>query len=504
MKHSAVCILMALLLIMGSLPGYAAGDAYLSDFTRDLDGWYARSNGTASLEARGDSLAIAGRTADWHSPGRDFALVPGRQYEISALVYQDAAVSVPMMISIAHTLGGEESYENLVRADVRRGEWTKLSAAYIAGSYDRFVLYAETLGAPTLPFLMKEFSVTAPRGNYPLDLPSLKMLYADYFDFGCAVTGREAMNTQLMDFYASQFNIMTPGNELKPDFVLDVAQSRLLAKDDQGQAAIRLDAVKPLLDYAQAHGIKVHGHVLVWHSQTPDAFFREGYSASGLYVSRETMLKRLDNYIRLVFEQTESLYPGLIVSWDVVNEAIDDATGKLRASNWTRVVGEDFVLQAFRIARKYAPEGTALYYNDYSTPYQPKLGGILSLLETLVEEGTIDGHGMQCHYHLGTPSLGQIRNAMDKIIGLGLRLRMSEMDILIDANTPENLARQAQRYGAILALFREYRDHIDAVHTWGVTDNFSWKAGNFPLLFDAKGQSKPAFDAITEPLTQGK
>ena len=152
----------------------------------------------------------------------------------------------------------------------------------------------------------------------------------------------------------------------------------------------------------------------------------------------------------------------------------------------------------------HAPEGTALYYNDYSTPYQPKLGGILSLLETLVEEGTIDGHGMQCHYHLGTPSLGQIRNAMDKIIGLGLRLRMSEMDILIDANTPENLARQAQRYGAILALFREYRDHIDAVHTWGVTDNFSWKAGNFPLLFDAKGQPKPAFDAITEPLTQGK
>ena len=98
MKHSAVCILMALLLIIGSLSGYAATDAYLSDFSKDLDGWYARSNGTASLEARGDSLAIAGRTADWHSPGRDFALVPGRQYEISALVYQDAAVSVPMML----------------------------------------------------------------------------------------------------------------------------------------------------------------------------------------------------------------------------------------------------------------------------------------------------------------------------------------------------------------------------------------------------------------------
>ncbi|MHC1786435.1 MAG: endo-1,4-beta-xylanase [Christensenellales bacterium] len=496
----ALCFLLTLLLLAGFRPALAQSDAYLSDFSKDLDGWYPRSAGAASLERQGDGIAIAGRKADWHSPGRDFVLVPGRQYEISVLVYQDAAASAAFMISIAHTIHGEESYENLARLEVRRGEWTRLSAKYIAGNYERFVLYVETLGAPTLPFQMRDFSLATLSGSYPMDLPSLKTLYADYFDFGCAVTGREAMNPQLMAFYATQFNIMTPGNELKPDFVLDIARSKALSKADQSQVAIRLDPAKPLLDYAQAQGIKVHGHVLVWHSQTPDAFFREGYSSTGPYLSRDMMLARLDNYIRLVFEETQRLYPGLIVSWDVVNEAVDDQTGALRSSSWTKVVGEDFVSQAFRIARKYAPAGTALYYNDYSTPYQPKLNGILRLLETLVGEGSIDGYGLQCHYQLGTPTLAQIQNAMDKIIALDLTLRMSEMDILIDANTPENLEKQAERYGDILALFRQYKDHIAAVHTWGVTDNFSWKASQYPLLFDAKGQPKPAFHAITAPL----
>ena len=139
-----------------------------------------------------------------------------------------------------------------------------------------------------------------------------------------------------------------------------------------------------------------------------------------------------------------------------------------------------------------------LYYNDYSTPYQPKLDGILKLLEELKADGTIDGHGFQCHYHLHTPTMAQLQTAIDKVIALGLRLRMSELDILVDAATDENYERQARRYGEILTLFRDYAEHIDAVHTWGVSDNLSWKASQFPLLFDGNRQPKPAFFAIID------
>ena len=312
------------------------------------------------------------------------------------------------------------------------------------------MLYVETLGAPQLSFRMKDFSLRDLRASLPEDLPSLKTLYADYFDFGCAVSGKEAMNPDLMLSYATQFNIITHENELKPSFVLDIPASMRLTGEDQTAAAIRLDEAMPLLDYASRNGIKVHGHVLVWHSQTPEAFFREGYNAAGAFVIRETMIARLDNYIRQIFQMTQSLYPGLIVSWDVVNEAVDDATGELRESNWTKVVGDDFVLEAFRIARKYAPSGIKLYYNDYSTPYEPKLTGILRLLEELKAAGNIDGYGFQCHYLLNTPSISQIQNAMDKVIALGLTLRMSELDILISSNTRVSFEAQARRYGAIM------------------------------------------------------
>lgn len=495
-------LLVCLALMLSALVTFAEGEAYMSIFDANFDGWYPRSTGGAELNIVEGSIEITGRAQDWNSPGRDFLLVPGRVYELGVEVLQEEADLATFMISVAHTVNGQESYENLARADVKKGKWTKLTGTYTAGMFDKFVLYVETLGAPHLSYRIRNFSALSVKADFEDDLPVLKDLYAPYFDFGCAVTYREAINQDLMDFYASQFNIMTHGNELKPDSVLDVAESARLSKDDPAAVAITFRAAQPLLDYAKENGIKVHGHVLLWHNQTPEAFFRENYSRTGPYVSREVMLKRMENYIKQVLEESEKQYPGLIVSWDVVNEAIDDSNGGLRQSNWTKVVGEDFILQAFRFARQYAKEGVQLYYNDYSTPYQPKLNGILKLLTALKEEGTIDGHGFQCHYHLHTPSMRQLQEAMDKVVALGLRLRMSELDILVDAATDENYQRQANRYGQILTLFREYAEHIDAVHTWGVTDNLSWKASQYPLLFDGKGQAKPAFFAITDPLTK--
>lgn len=501
-KWIAAALALCLILTVGS--AFMEELKYMSIFDSNFDGWYPRSTGGAELNIVEGSIQITGRSQDWNSPGREFALVPGQAYELEVLVYQEEMDVANFLISAAHRKGDRETYTNIVKQEVKKGEWTLLSGTYTAGEFDSFVLYVETLGAPSLSFRIRNFSALSRKTAVDAALPRLKDLYAPYFDFGNAVMRIEAINTQLMDFYATQFGIMTHGNELKPDSVLDVQASARLAREDQTAVAVRLDAARPLLAYAQKHGIKIHGHVLVWHNQTPEAFFRENYSRTGPYVSRDVMLARLDNYIRLVFEALEAEFPGLVVSFDVVNEAIDDNTGKLRQSNWTRIVGDDFINQAFAMARKHAPEHMALYYNDYSTPYQPKLEGILRLLESLKEDGTIDGHGFQCHYHLHTPTLAQLQSAMDQVIALGLRLRMSEMDILVDAASDENFERQAQRYGQMLALFRDYASHIDAVHTWGVTDNYSWKASQFPLLFDGKGQPKPAFYAVVEAVTKGE
>ena len=440
-------LIMLLVLALSGMAAFAetADPLYLSDFSADADGWVARSAGSASVSLLDEgALRIVGRDSDWNSPGRDFDLVPGGRYVFSVQARQDQQDEARFMVSVAHTADGVESYENLAFATAKRGEWTELSGEYVAGNYSRFVLYVETTGAPSLDFDIRDFRLEAPDGEpelaptpVPMEIPevegmpSLKEIYADQFDIGTCAGGWIGSRDDYQEFVKAQFSIVTPENELKPDSVLDVAASQEKAAEDDTAVAVHFDAVKPILDFASASGIKVHGHVLVWHQQTPDAFFREGYSTSKPYVTREVMLARLENYIKAVMAYMEENYPGVIVSWDVLNEAVDDGAAKLRSSKWLTIVGEDYPARAFEYARKYAPEGTLLFYNDYNTALEPKQTGIVNLLKDLIAEGNIDGYGFQMHHDLAFPGNEQIEKSLQRIAGLGLQLRVSELDVIL-------------------------------------------------------------------------
>ncbi|HHT07376.1 MAG TPA: hypothetical protein GX006_02610, partial [Clostridiales bacterium] len=157
-------------------------DYHMSILDVNFDGWYPRSTGGAELAVVDGSIKITGRTQDWNSPGRDFKLVPGRAYEVEVEVYQDEADTATIILSAAHTKDGRETYTNIVRHDVKKGAWTTLSAEYIAGDFDAFVLYVETLGAPNLSYQIKNFKALSKRAVIDAQLPSLKEVYADYFD----------------------------------------------------------------------------------------------------------------------------------------------------------------------------------------------------------------------------------------------------------------------------------------------------------------------------------
>ena len=511
MAERILLMVLILFLTVSALPVSAeeALTVYASDFSRDTDGWYGRG---AAVKLEDGALRVEGRSSDWNSPGRDFELVEGGKYRLSVKVRQQETDSAKFMVSVAHSRDGMETYENLAFGNAEKGEWTALQGNYTAGPFDRFVLYVETSGAPDLTFDMRDFTVTAPEGlpepkptEPPMEIaeaeqvPSLKDLYAGQFDFGSAASQQAFRDIKLLQLMKDQFSILTPENEMKPDSVLDVNASRKLAKEDETAVAVRFDAAKPLLNFAQKSGIKVHGHVLVWHSQTPEAFFHEGYDTKAPLVTREIMLARLENYIEGVMRYLDENYPGVVVSWDVVNEAIDDGSNALRKSNWRTVVGDDFVARAFELARKYAPEGTLLYYNDYNTAVPGKLAGIVRLLKSLMAEGNIDGYGFQMHHSVGYPGMDLIQKSVEEIAALGLRLRVSEMDIGVDGNTEASFRKQAEKYAGIMKLLLRYADQVEAVQVWGLTDTMSWRASNYPLLFDGRGNPKPAFWAVAYP-----
>ena len=246
MLRTLVCAALVLCLLVPMLGAYAeAVTVYTSDFSKNEDGWYGR--GAVCARTAEGTLRTTGRSSDWNSPGRDFDLVEGGVYRISAEVRQDTMDNVGFMISIAHSADGAESYENLASAVAKKGEWATLSGTYTAGAFDRSVLYVETVAgaAPTLEYEIRNFTVTAPDGvpevkptEPPMvigaadNLPSLKEIYADPFDFGTAVPQFAFMMPQLKQLILDQFSILTPENEMKPNSVLDVSASQKLVKDN--------------------------------------------------------------------------------------------------------------------------------------------------------------------------------------------------------------------------------------------------------------------------------
>ena len=508
-------------LIMGlGMTGVQGEDnktVYASSFIAGEDGWFARGAERIYRTTEG-TLRTEGRTSNWHSPGHNFELVGGNQYDLSVEVLQTEAEQAEFMISVAHSKDGAETYENIAKGTAEKDTWTKIEGSWNAGDFDTYVLYVETTGTPELSFEIRNFRVIAPNGiptpkptEAPMtiaeadgEIPVLKDVYADAFDIGtCIPAGlirMGHMNKKEIALVKTQYNILTPENELKPDAVLDVSASSKLAKEDETAVAVHFSSAKPIMDFAKANGMKMHGHVLVWHSQTPEAFFHEGYDLKKPLVTREIMLARLENYIREVMTWTNENYPGLIVSWDVVNEAIDDGTNWLRkTSKWVQVVGEDFVARAFEYARKYAPEGVQLYYNDYNACFSGKLNGIIKLMNTVIPDGNIDGFGFQMHHKSGMPSYNDISRSVDRVAKMGLKIRVSELDVGITNATEASYRAQAKKYAEVMQVLLAHKDQVEAVQVWGVSDKFSWRKNERPLPFDEAGNPKPAFYAMADP-----
>ena len=341
----------------------------------------------------------------------------------------------------------------------------------------------------------------------------IKDIYADDFSIG-AVLGASGLNMPaLTDLVKTHFNSLTLENEMKPSGLLDYNAS-ITEPIDNESPSINFTTAERGLKFAKENGIKMRGHTLVWHSQTPRWLFTEGYSIKrdAPFVSREVMLKRMENYIKQVLEYTQTNYPGVIYAWDVVNEAIQVSDGhpdglRTESSLWYQVVGVDYIEKAFEYAKKYADPEVKLFYNDYNTEDSAKAVAIKNLAAKLVEQGTIDGIGMQTHIKLDSPSLGAIDESTRSYAELGLEIQVTELDVDMETNTEEDLAKQATRYRRLFLYFIKWKQDgikLTNVTFWGTTDDRSWlnkpNEPSYPLLFDASIEKKPAyFGAIQDP-----
>lgn len=382
--------------------------------------------------------------------------------------------------------------------------------------------------------LMETLGVSVYSQDKTLSQKSLKEAFAGKFLIGCAddlTSNNDAYQANIK----AQYDIVTPENCMKPQPI------------HPSEDTYNFKTTDAMVDWCEKNGLKVWGHTLAWHAQTPAWFFqavnpktveaqparRQGggfdpnaprlsmdkmweNSIKGDLASKKVALERLEKHIKTVVGR----YKGRIIGWDVFNESIidggDGMTEGLRNFSWYKVAGPEVLTKAFKWAHQADPKAK-LYYNDYNIEQgavqnKGKHASSMLLLKRLIKEGApITGVGIQGHWHLDT-NLADVEKAIENYASLGLKVSITELDVTATGDnsgafgvnqgdrkiSAENYQKQAEVYKKLFEIFMRHSNVVERVTFWGLSDTRSWRRGQDALLFDGQLNPKPAFKAVIE------
>lgn len=355
-----------------------------------------------------------------------------------------------------------------------------------------------------------------PLPTWDLTLASLAETYQNNFMFGNVIEPSQ-LDAKTTNMYKSYYNVVTPENAMKPISI------------STAKGVYNYSGADSIIAWAEQNDIKVHGHTLVWHSQSPDWLYK---NSDGSLLTRDEARQNLQDYINNVAKH----YEGKVISWDVVNEALDG--GSLPITDWKTVArksdwykayangadaskgesGADFIYDAFVYARQADPNAT-LYYNDYNETDAWKREAIGQMVEDLNakwladERNTdpsrklIEGVGMQSHYYTASPSPSEVEASIQRFIQAGVKISVSELDVGFGsfngptymALTEEQQTTQAIYYAHLFEIYKAYANHFERVTVWGKADSQSWRNTKSPILFDGMYAPKQAYNAVLNP-----
>lgn len=395
--------------------------------------------------------------------------------------------------------------------DESLNEWHRLSVSFdtleTLGSIRLY--YKPVSTAYSATFYVDDINITlgeeTVKTKYVSNDESLYKTYEDYFKVGSCMSINQVGNTEFRKIAKDNFNSITAENEGKPEQILDQQACQKLAREDQSAVAIKTTPFERIYDFCEANHIKVRHHTFVWYSQTPAWFFKVGYNQNGANVSKDVMLGRMENFIKVTLETINERWPGLVYAIDVANEAVDNGATRSNDNMWYTVVGKDFVYYAFKFASEYKEEDQKLYYNDYSFDYNTNncKYAVNTLLKQTIEEELIDGVGIQGHIDSGC-NLDVLINDAKMIKEKGLECQITELDITTNGTSTAELNKQKKAYKDLLTKVlqnnAEEKTNITAVVVWGLTDDTSWKRNQNPLLFTSEYAKKPAYYGFLEAI----
>ncbi len=300
--------------------------------------------------------------------------------------------------------------------------------------------------------------------------------------FGSDMTGNLLSQSTVTQLQSQQFNMVTPGNEMKWDTTEPSNGTFNFGPGDQ------------IVSYAQANGERVRCHNLVWQSQLPS--WVSALPASQVQAAMET---------HITTEATH--YKGECYAWDVVNEPFN-SDGSFVSDPFFNAMGSGYIADALRTAHAADPNAK-LYLNDYNIEGEnAKSNAMFSLAQSLLAQGVpLNGIGFESHFILGQiPS--DMQANMQRFANLGLDVAVTELDdrITLPA-TSANLTQQATDFSAVVKDCLGVSRCV-GVTQWAVGDADSWVPGTFSgqgaaTMFDQNYNPKPAFTSVQNTLAGG-
>ncbi|MGN0180961.1 MAG: endo-1,4-beta-xylanase [Candidatus Ornithomonoglobus sp.] len=346
-------------------------------------------------------------------------------------------------------------------------------------------------------------------GNYQTEAQSMKEKYKNDFLIGNIYNTKNLFGAD-KEMLLKHFNVITAENLMKPEVIAPE------------KGVYNWNDADMMVDFAEANGLEVIGHTLVWHQQTPD-WLTTGTQAE--------VYEQMRDYIHTVVGR----YKGRVKGWDVVNEAVRDNISEMptkwttyirkdsevSGSKWYRALNDaEYIYNAFVYAHEADPDAE-LYYNDYNldSPYKREAAALLVKhindkykTEYNTDENLVDAIGMQSHYHLKT-DVNEVRASIARFREIGVKVNISELDVCLvevadnglgDTSTditltPSLETRQAAKYAELMSIYKANSDIIDRVTFWGYSDAASWRSAQYPLMFNGDFTPKKAYYAIMEP-----
>ncbi len=283
-------------------------------------------------------------------------------------------------------------------------------------------------------------------------------------------------------YFANYWNQITPGNEGKWG---SVATS-------QDTTKWNWSGLDTLYKYAQDNHLIFKDHNLIWGQQQPSWI-------SSLDSAQQ--IKYITTWIRMVGER----YPGINMI-DVVNEPLnghnppDGVNGRAnyeKALGGKGSTGWDWVINAFKLARKYLPNAKLLI-NDYGIINDnTATTNYLKIINLLKDRGLIDGIGVQGHrFALENADTTTLKNNLNRLGATGLPVYISELDLgnIGDTGTPDD-NMQLQLYKKIFPILWK-NPYVKGITLWGYKQGEMWQTTCY--LINSDNSWRPAMTWLAQ------